>query len=372
MFFAGYVLFQLPSNLAIERFGARRWISLLMVLWGLISSSMIFVGTPKGFYFLRFLLGSAEAGFFPGMILYLKSWFPASARARAVALFMAAGPLSGVVGGPISGALLRLHHLGGLSGWQWLFLLEGVPAILLGIIVPFYLADFPRNATWLNTAQRDWLISTLRDEIVSSTSVADTHPFSIFENFNILFLILIYFGVNTCTYGISLWLPSVLQSLSTHNTFMIGVISVIPYLAAAVAMVLVGAHSDRTGERRAHTAIPAFLGAAALLAAAYSSSLVGVLIALSVAMLSASSMVGPFWAIPTTLFQGLSAAVAIAAINSLGNLGGFFGSYEIGYLRNATGTFRAGFLLASATLALCGCLVPLLRARRPSPPRTTP
>lgn len=363
MFFAGYFLFQLPSNLVLHRVGARRWIALLMIVWGVISSSMISVRTPGGFYGLRFLLGAAEAGFFPGMILYLKTWFPEAARARAVALFMTAGPLSGVVGGPISGMLLSLPHRAGLEGWQWLFLIEGLPAVILGVVVFLSLADHPKDAHWITNEQRAWLLATLERERAAQSIDHRSLSLSLFFSGRIWLLVLVYFGLNTCSYGISLWLPKLLQSASHETNLFIGVISAVPYLAAAVAMVLVGQHSDRTGERRWHVSISAFVGAMALLAGGYATSLPAVVAALSIALMSVSSMVGPFWVLPTKFLQGTAAAAGIALINSLGNLGGFFGSYVIGAVRTTTGSFRGGLLIAAATLALCGCLAPFVRTQ---------
>jgi MFS transporter, ACS family, tartrate transporter len=364
MFFAGYFLFQVPSNLVLHRVGARRWIALLMIVWGVISSSMAAVATPKGFYILRFLLGSAEAGFFPGMILYLKSWFPEAARARAVALFMTAGPLSGVLGGPISGALLSFRLRGGLAGWQWLFLLEGLPAVVLGAVVYFHLADRPGGAKWLSEEQRAWLIRKLESEKSVTPAGSRADALVSFGVGKIWLLAFIYFGLNTCSYGISLWLPTLIHSWSNAGNLFIGMVSTIPYLTAAVAMVFFGQHSDRTGERRWHVAVAAFTGAAALIFAASASSLVAIVAAISVAILSVSSMVGPFWALPTKFLQGTAAAAGIALINSIGNLGGFFGPYMIGSVRNSTGSFRGGFLIAGATLALCGCVAPLVRVQR--------
>lgn len=369
MFFAGYFLFQVPSNLVLHRVGARRWIALLMIVWGVISSSMATVETPRGFYVLRFLLGSAEAGFFPGMILYLKSWFPETSRARAVALFMTAGPLSGVLGGPLSGALLGLHHRGGLAGWQWLFLLEGLPAIFLGAVVYFQLADRPSEAAWLREEQLTWLVRTLESEKTAAAVGNATDALSMFFttvllDASIWLLAFIYFGVNTCSYGISLWLPTLIHSWSTASSFFIGMVSAIPYLAAAVAMVLFGQHSDRTGERRWHVAVMALTGAAALFVAAYAGSLAVSVAAISVAMLSVFSMVGPFWAMPAKFLQGTAAAAGIALINSIGNMGGFFGPAVIGSVRTSTGSFRGGFLIAGATLALCGCIAPFVRISR--------
>lgn len=364
MFFAGYFVFQVPSNLALERLGARRWLALLMIVWGVISSAMMLVSTAKGFYVLRFLLGLAEAGFFPGVIFYLKNWFPAAARARTVAWFMTAGPLAGVVGGPISGALLSLHQRGGLAGWQWLFLLEGVPAVLLGAVVFFLLTDRPADARWLPAEERAWLVHTLDREQRSVSALARTDVFAAFTNARVWLLACVYFGLNTCSYGISMWLPKVIHGLSGVSNLVIGLLSAIPYLAAAVIMVLVGFHSDRAGERRWHVAIPAFAGAAAMIAAGYSTSVAPMIAAMTVAMVGVSSMVGPFWAMPTSLLAGTAAAAGIALINSVGNLGGFCGPYIIGLVRNWTGEFKGGLLVLGVLLALSGGIALLVRVRR--------
>jgi ACS family tartrate transporter-like MFS transporter len=363
MFFAGYVLFQVPSNLGLELVGARRWIALIMVVWGIISSSMIFVTTPRSFYTLRFLLGIAEAGFFPGVIFYLKNWVPAAARARALALFMTAGPIAGVVGGPISGTLMSIRRLGILSGWQWLFLMEGVPAICLGIVVLFYLADNPEKAAWLTPEQREWLVEILKSERQQSAMAGGIHVFAAFGNPNIWFLALVYLGLNICSYGISLWLPNVIHSLSGIGNRAIGILAAVPYVAAAITMVLAGAHSDRTGERRWHVAIPAMLGGTALALGAHSSSITVVIVAITLAVMGLTAMLGPFWAMPTAFLSGTAAAAGIALINSVGNLGGFFGPYIIGLVRTYTGTFRGGLLFTGAALALSGCVVLLVRVR---------
>ncbi len=355
MFFGGYFFFQVPSNLALQRVGARRWIALLMTVWGVISASMVFVSGPRSFYALRFLLGAAEAGFFPGVIFYLKSWFPAQARARTVARFMTAAPLAGVLGGPLSGALLGLHLKAGLAGWQWMFLLEGIPAVLLGVVVLIYLVDRPEDAWWLPHGERDWLVETLRVERAAVTG--EEGVFAALRNGRIWMLALVYFGLNTVSYGVSFWLPKLIQSLSVASNLRIGVLSAIPYIAAAVVMVAVGLHSDRTGERRWHTAVPAFAGALALTGAAYSTSIVVTIFAISIAVLGVFSMMGPFWAMPTRLLSGTAAAAGIAFINSVGNLGGFAGPSVIGLVRTSTGQFRGGLLLVSAALGVSGVVV---------------
>lgn len=362
LFFAGYFVFQLPSNLLLERVGARRWLAALMVVWGAVSTSMIFVRTPHSFYALRFLLGVAEAGFFPGVILYLKNWFPADARARTVAWFMTAAPLSGVVGGPISGALLGLHHAG-LAGWQWMFIMEGIPAMLLGGLAACYLTDRPAAATWLSDEQRDWLLATLRQESQQTAAVSRTNVWAAFTHPGIWLLVLVYFGLDTVSYGISLWLPNLIRSLSGVSDFVIGLLSTIPYIAAAISMVLVGMHSDRSGERRWHTALPAFVGASGLLLAAQSTSVVPMIAGITVAVLGVFSMLGPFWTMPTSLLTGSAAAAAIALINSVGNLGGFFGPYILGLVRTHTGSFKNGLLVVGATLAVGGAIALLVRLR---------
>jgi ACS family tartrate transporter-like MFS transporter len=361
MFFAGYFLFQVPSNLILHRVGARRWIAFLMVIWGCVSASTMFVHSSADFYWYRFLLGSAEAGFFPGMILYLKSWFPEAARAKAVALFMTAGPIAGVVGGPLSGFLLTLDHRAGLSGWQWLFLVEGIPAVLMGLVVYSYLEDAPEQAHWLDQEQKKWLEQKLATETVPPEPSTARNPLFVLGGIRLWLLAFIYFAVNTCSYGISLWLPTMIRSWSVVGNRMLGWISAVPYLVAAIVMVIVGRHSDRTGERIWHVSSSSAAGAFALLVAAYSPSIFVSVAAVSLAMTAVSSTVGPFWALPTKWWQGSAAAVGIASINSLGNLGGFLGPYVIGAVRTQSGSFRGGFLVVAGTLAIGAAIVPLLR-----------
>ena len=367
LFFAGYFFFQLPSNLVLEKFGVRRWISGLMVTWGVISCLMIFIRGPVSFYGMRFLLGAAEAGFFPGMILYMKRWFPANARGRAVAWFMTANPIAGIVGSPISGALLGLSGRG-LSGWQWMFLMEGVPAIFLGAAVFWALADSPREAAWLKGEERDWLLDRLAREQQAESVLQKGNFWEVLIAPRIWGLSLVYFGVSTTMYGVTLWLPSVIQSLSGLGNFATGLVAVLPFLVTAIAMVLVGMHSDRTGERRWHTAIPAFVGAGGLVAAGYGSSTVVVVACIGLGLVCAESMVGPFWAMATSRMAGLSAAAGIAVINSLANLGGYYGPDIIGFFRKLNGGFRGGLLAIGATLAISGT-VALIVGRPPASKR---
>jgi MFS transporter, ACS family, tartrate transporter len=367
IFFLGYFLFQVPANLALERVGARRWITLLMICWGLVSGCMFSIHSAASFYSLRFLLGAAEAGFFPGVIFYLRSWFPAGARASVVALFMTAGPVSGVIGGPISGWLLDWNHRGGLAGWQWMFLLEAIPAIALGFAAWFFLVDNPGRATWLSPKEKSWLLQTLDDETLPASTSSMEHPGLWFANARLWGFALVYFGLNTCTYGISLWLPTALQSLTGLPNFFLGLLSAVPYLAAAIVMVLIGAHSDCTAERRWHIALPAFAGGVALAVCGYSPGATISVFCFAIALSASSSMAGPFWAVASGSFTAAAAARSIALINAIGNLGSGFGPYWIGHLRDATGSFRTGLLSVAALLTLAGVIVRFLdRDPRPS------
>jgi ACS family tartrate transporter-like MFS transporter len=369
MFFAGYFFFQLPSNLVLERFGVRKWISALMVVWGVVSCCTIFVRGPVSFYVLRFLLGAAEAGFFPGMILYMKRWFPASSRARAVAWFMTANPLAGVFGSPISGALLGLHGLG-LQGWQWLFVMEAVPAVVLGIAVYWILPENPQGAKWLTDAERAYLSGMLEQEHSGDHGLNKSDLLAVVFSPSVWVLALIYFALPACMYGVTLWLPIAIRSLSGLSYFATGVVATIPFIATAIAMVLVGMHSDRASERRWHIAIPSFVGAMALAAASHSRLPLLVVGGMTLGMMGAESMTGPFWAM-ATVQVGANAAAAIAVINSIANLGGYFGPDIIGFLRSGNGQFR-GLLAIGITLAISGGLSLVTGAKAITPVPSTP
>ncbi len=367
VFFLGYFLFQVPANLALERVGARRWIAFLMICWGIVSACMFSIHSAASFYSLRFLLGVAEAGFFPGVIFYLRSWFPSRARAAVVALFMTAGPVSGVIGGPISGWLLDWNHRGGFAGWQWMFLLEAIPAVLLGFAAWFFLADNPGRAPWLTPAEKSWLLRTLDNEATLAPAMSSENPTPWFVNPCLWGFALVYFGLNTCTYGISLWLPTALHSITALPNFLLGLLSAIPYLAAAILMVLVGSHSDRTGERRCHIAFSAFAGGAALVISGFSTGVAISVLCFAIALSASSSMAGPFWAMASGSFTAAAAARSIALINAVGNLGSGFGPYWIGHLRDTTGSFRTGLFSVAAMLTLAGLIVLFLdRAPRRS------
>jgi MFS transporter, ACS family, tartrate transporter len=364
IFFGGYFLFQVPSNLVLQRVGAHRWIAFLMVLWGIISAAMLFVASARSFYTLRFLLGAAEAGFFPGVIFYLRSWFPASSRAGVLALFMTAGPISGVIGGPISGALLEWNHRGGLAGWQWMFLLEALPAIVLGLVAGTYLPDSPEKARWLTASEKGWLGEELAHEHLQPSKFVAERDGSWWSNPRLWGFAVAYFGLNCCTYGVSLWLPSALKHLSGLPNLLLGFLTAVPYLVAATAMVLVGTHSDRTRERRWHIALCAFSGAVALVVAGYAGGVTVSVTAFAVALAASSSMNGPFWAMASSKVTVATAAGSIALINSLGNLGSGFGPYWIGYLRQTTGSFLGGMVSVAVLLTVAGLTI--LRLDRPA------
>lgn len=363
IFFIGYFLFEVPSNLVMARVGARMWIARIMITWGLISTAMMFVRGPLSFYALRFLLGLAEAGFFPGMILYLTYWFPSRERAGAISLFMTAVALAGVVGGPVSGALLALTGASGLAGWQWLFLLEGIPAVLLGIVVLMYLPDGPEDAKWLTEQERALIAVGLKADTTTAGGHGTVRE-ALWSRQVWLFSVT-YFCIVSALYGITFWMPTILQGLSGLPDFTVGVLSALPYLVAAIGMVLVGRHSDSTGERRWHVAGSAFIGAAGfVLSATLSSpgapapwwSIALALAGISIAAFGIFSAMPVFWAMPTARLSGSGAAAGIALINSIGNLGGFLGPYAIGLIRTTTNSFAGALLALAAPLVIGGLL----------------
>lgn len=346
IFFIGYSLFEVPSNLLLARMGARIWIARIMITWGLLAAGMMFVQGPVSFYVLRFLLGVAEAGFFPGMIFYLSQWFPSEARARAVARFMTAIPLSGIIGGPISGVLLGLNGWLGLTGWQWLFLLEGLPAVGLGIVVLRYLPDRPESATWLQAEQRVWLIERLAIERVRCE---EQHGLSVLRALSSPVVwqmgLLVFLSISFGQYALSLWLPQIVRGFAGLSYLQVGFVSAVPNLAAAIAMVAVAAHSDRTGERFLHIVAASTVATVGFFGCAIVQSPALKVMFLSIASAGLLSAHGPFWPLCSKFLSGAAAAGGIALINSLANLSGFAGPYSIGLLSSGNGDFRGGFLL---------------------------
>ncbi len=370
LFFLGYCLFEIPSNLILERVGARVWIARIMIGWGIVSMGMVMVSGTVSFYAARVLLGIAEAGFFPGVVLYLTYWIPASERARAGALFMTASPIAMIVGAPVSEALLALDGRLGLAGWQWLFLVEGLPAVLLGIVAWRYLTDRPEQARWLTARQREWLTATMAREREARLARHHGSEMRMLFSGRLWLLALIYFLNTTVTYGVFLWLPNILREVSGFRGWRLSVATAIPFGVALVAMVLVGRHSDRTGERKWHVAACALTAAAGLVLAAFSQHSV-VLIVLSFMLSQAGqrAVMSVFWAIPPIFLGGLAAAAGIALINSIGNLGGFVGPTAMGWLRQVSADYTSGLLMLAGVLVVEAVLVASLRLPAEAPLR---
>ncbi len=356
VFFIGYFLFEIPSNLILERVGARVWIARIMISWGAVAMAMAAVRGAPSFYLLRFLLGVAEAGFFPGIIVYLTYWFPAPQRARAVALFMTASALAGVIGGPVSGAVLATGEMLGLAGWQWLFLVEGLPAVILGVFVLFYLADGPQDARWLTEEEKRWLAESLAGQ-----GEREHRLIRALTGARVWLLALLYFAIVTGLYGVTMWLPQIVRGLGTLNNLEVGFVSTLPFLAAAVAMVKVGQSSDRRGERRWHVALSAFAGAAGLILSARVHNPLFALGALSLGAAGIWGTMGPFWSMPSEYLGGTAAAAGIALINSVGNLGGFAGPYLVGMVKQMSHSFGGGLTAMALMLAVAGCLALAVR-----------
>lgn len=350
LFFIGYFIFEVPSNLILQRVGARIWIARIMIVWGLVSLGFMFLNGTTMFYVMRFLLGAAEAGFFPGIILYFTYWFPAHERARTVAMFATGGVIAGVVGSPISGALLEMNGVGGLAGWQWLFLIEAIPAILMGVVVLIMLPNRPRDARWLNPAQKAWIQQRLDEEAAAAGPTPNRSLVEIFSNGRVWLLCLLYFLMNVGGYGYELWLPTIIKSFSTTSSSVLGFITAIPYLIAGVAMVIVARYSDRTGERRAVVAVAAVSSAIGFALSASSKNPYLAMAALSLAFVGLKCTIAPFWAMTTVYLSGTAAAAGIAFINSVGNLGGFAGPYLVGVIKDQTGSNVAALLLLGGAL----------------------
>lgn len=356
IFFIGYFLFEVPSNIALEKFGARRWIARIMVTWGLISALMALTSGPWSFYALRFLLGIAEAGFFPGIILYLTYWYPAEYRARFLAAFAIAVPVSTVIGAPVSGLLLGLDGAMGLRGWQWLFIIEGIPSVLLGIVTWFYLTDRPENADWLNAEQKAWLSARLESERAVKQSTAHMTLGQALTSPKVLLLSVIYFGFVGALYGMQFWLPQIVKAFGFSNV-QTGFVTAVPYLFGSVAMILWARHSDKTRERVWHVGLPLLLTAIALFVSGYATDTMLVMAALIVAAIGIFCTFGVFWTLPTAWLSGTAAAGGIALINSIGNLAGFGGPYLIGWIKETTGSTATGLLVLAAMPLIAGILV---------------
>lgn len=355
IFFLGYMLFEIPSNLIMEKVGARRWIARILISWGVISACTAFATGTWSFLAIRFLLGLAEAGFYPGIILYLTWWFPAAYRSRMIGWFMTAIPISIVSGSLVSGQILRLGAFGGLDSWQWLFILEALPAIVLGFVILVALTDRPADAKWLRPDQRDWLVRRLAAEDGHKESI---HRYSLAETMKtprVWLLTLVYFGQNMTGYGLVIFLPQIVARFGV-GVGLNGVVSALPFVAAAFAMVWWGRDSDRTGERPLHAAGACLLNFAGLAACLFLHDPVLMMAALILGQMGQSSIAPTFWTLPTAMLSGSAAAGGIALINAVGNLGGFLGPYMMGTIKDATGSFNIG-LLSIAMGALVAAVV---------------
>jgi ACS family tartrate transporter-like MFS transporter len=360
IFFLGYFVFEVPSTVILHNVGARFWIGRVMITWGLVSMAMAFTRGPISFYVLRFLLGLAEAGFFTGIILYISYWFPANHRSAVTAMFMAAAPVAGFIGSPVSGALMQLNGLLSLHGWQWLFLLEGVPALVLGFITFRFLADRPADAAWLTADERDWLSSAIQQE---QTGIRDPRSHSAWRamaDWKVLALSLAYFGTSAGLYTVGFWAPLIVKGLG-FSVFQVGFLVAIPNLIAVVGMVLWSRNSDSTGERYWHAAIACLIGAIGMAVAARAGSSVSLAIAgLSLTAFGVSAAKPPLWCLPTTFFAGTAAAASIGLINSLGTLGGFAGPYMIGSTNGTSGNFTRGLYLVGGTLIVSAVTIVIM------------
>lgn len=360
IFFLGYFLFEIPSNLILHRVGARIWIARILIIWGIISAAMAGVDSTRSFYTLRFLLGAGEAGFFPGIIYYLTAWYPADQRARSNALFMAAIPAAGVLGGPLSGWIMNsLDGFHALRGWQWLFITEGLPAILLGLLTLLRLPDHPSQVSWLSPEEKLLLQTTLEAERESSKlQPGSQHLRDAVRSSRVWRLSAVYFLLVAGNYGISFWLPQIFHDLSDGSYTATGLLSALPYIAGGVAMISIGGHSDRTGERRRLLMACCAIAAAGFIGHwKFAGSLTGSLAALSVAAAGIISSLALFWTLPTAFLSGRAAAGGIALINSVGNLGGYCSPAALGWLLNATGHMDHGLLLLAAALGLAMLLL---------------
>jgi len=365
MFFVGYCLAEVPSNLILARVGARLWIARIMITWGLLAAAIMFVRTPTQFYVARFLLGVAEAGFFPGVVFYLSQWFPAANRARAIGAFMTGIPLSGIVGGPLSGAILGLSGHLGLAGWQWLFLLEGLPAVLLAFVVLRYLDDSPGQAHWLDVGEKSELIAALQAESETRGEHRHKSVRHALANRTVWLLGLIFLLANVGYYGYAIWSPQIIKHISGAGNFGTGVIAGGISLAMAVAMIANARHSDNSAERHLHVALPLTLMAVGFLGFMSAPSAALALCALALVPIGIGSAYGPFYAIPSAFLADDAAAAGIALIASLANVGGIIGPALIGWMKDLSGGYR-GSSLALGLMALAAVSLTLyVRASRP-------
>ena len=365
IFFFGYVILEIPGSVLVERWSARKWIARIMISWGVLAIMTAFVTTSTQFYWVRFLLGAAEAGFFPGIIVYLSHWFRYEDRAKAVALFMAAIPVSNLLGSPISGLLLGVHWLN-QPGWRWLFIVEGIPAVILGFITIYYLTDWPRDATWLPDDEKQWIMRELELEKRQRKAVRHISMWQALRHRDVLLLVGAYFFATVGFYGLNIWMPTLLKQSSNWSDLKVTVVAMIPHLAGLISMLLVGASSDRTGERRWHAASAMVLGGIGyvLVIMAGGNPLL-VVAAFCVVAAGVDGYFPGFWPLPTAFLTESAAAASIGLINSFGNLGGFVGPYILGYVRTTTNSFNIGLACLAISMALGAACVLSVRSHKP-------
>jgi MFS transporter, ACS family, tartrate transporter len=361
IFFFSYFVFEVPSNLALERFGARKWIARIMMSWGILSGAMALVSGETSFYVVRVLLGIAEAGFFPGIIFYLTLWFPGVYRARIIGWFMAAIPLSSVLGSPVSGMILGMDGLGGLAGWQWLFIMEAAPALILSVVVWFYLTDRPADAQWLDPEERAWLTRRLAAEVQQKQEVHGITVLQSLFNPKVLALALVYFGAVATNYGTAFWLPQIVKGFGGLSDLSVGFVAAIPFLVGTIGMILWSRRSDAKMERKFHAVIPLVIAAVGIAGSTLLADPTMKMIALSFGAFGVFAVLPVFWTFPTAFLSGAAAAAGIAAINSIGNLAGFFGPFIMGWLKDATGSFSAGLWVIAGGAVMAMVLVLMLK-----------
>lgn len=362
IFFLGYVIFEVPSNVIMHKVGARRWMARIMISWGVISALMAFVNSAATFYVARFFLGVAEAGFLPGMLLYLTYWYPGARRARIMALFLAGIPLAGMIGGPLSGWIMHAAAgVGGWKGWQWVYVLEAIPSVLLGVVVLYYLNDRIDDARWLDSSEKQMLKTNILadDKTTTVRSLRET-----FRDGRVWLLCLQYCFILMGEYGLLFWLPTIIKDSGIKDNFQIGMLTAIPYTVTVVVMVLVGLSSDRMRERRWHLLVPGIVGAAGLcLAAMPGASTAWVVGSLTLAVSGVLAVVAQFWSLPPAILGGVAAAAGIALVNSLGNLAGFMSPYMLGWVKDHTGTTAIGLYVIAACIVLGSLMAFLLPAK---------
>jgi len=362
IFFIGYFFFEVPSNLILERIGARLWIARIAITWGIISTGMAWVYDETSFYVVRFLLGVAEAGLLPGILLYFSYWFPARERAKALAFFMTATAISNIIGAPLSTGLLGLDGLYGFHGWQLLFILEGVPSIIMGFVVLRYLNNKPEEASWLAPDEKTWLARVLSAESTAREETSGRMTLRLgLTNPRVLLIALLCFFLVAGNFGVVFWLPQIIKAFGGMSNMEVGLLTAVPYILAAFAMVWWGRHSDRTGDRKWHLVIAALIGSAGLAASAVSTDPMLSFVALCVAAIGIWSMFGVFWALPADFLSGVAAAGGFALINSIGTLGGFTGPFLVGFVRDRTGTFSASLLVLSGFVLVAALLPAMFR-----------